>query len=79
MAPLYGRPKMVRSRTAGLRVGWRQSIHEKPGVGALWIDVLGEQEYQLCPVPRMYFAQLIERADAVEVMNNLLRMYGYGA
>ena len=70
---------MVRSKTPGLKVGWRQGVLERAGVGTLWINVLGEQEYELCPVPRTYFTQLIERADAVEVMNNLLRMYGMGA
>jgi len=72
---LFGKPRMHATRTAGLRCGWRQGIHEKCGVGTLWIDVLGEVEYELCPVPRKYFEDMLKRPDPEVLMNELMRMY----
>jgi hypothetical protein len=50
-------------------------LYEKSGVGTLWIEVLGEKEYEFCPVPRTYYNQLRSRSDAVDLMNQLMRMY----
>ena len=69
---------MHRTRVDGLRVGWRQGLYEKDGVGTLLIDVLGEKEYELTPVPRVYLKQLRSSSDAVRLMNDLLVMYGFG-
>jgi hypothetical protein len=76
MTSLFGKPQMRSTRTDGLRVAWRQGIYEKAGVGTLWIDVLGEKEYEMTGVPRMYYNQLRMREDGVELMNQLMRMYG---
>lgn len=75
MSALVGRPPMLKTRTPGLRVGWRQGIHDKAGVGVLWVDILGEKEFQMTPVPVTYFKQLRTDPDPELLANQLLRMY----
>lgn len=75
MTSLFGKPALRKTKTPGLKVAWRQGLYEKAGVGTLWIEVLGENEWELCPVPRNYYKQLMSCGDAVDLMNQLLRMY----
>ena len=76
MASLYGKPPMLRTKTPGLLVGWKQGIYEKQGVGTLWMSVLGETQYRFCPVPKQYYNDLLNRHDAEVLMNQIMVMYG---
>jgi hypothetical protein len=73
---LFSKPNLRTTRTAGLKVAWRQGLYEKSGVGTLWIEVLGETEHEMTGVPRTYYNQLRCREDAVDLMNQLMVMYG---
>ena len=76
MSSFYGKPRMMRTRTEGLTVGWRQGLYERSGVGTLFISILGgEREWEITGVERKYLNQLRSREDAVDIMNQLLRMY----
>ena len=75
MTALFGKPRMIKTRTPGMMVGWKQGLYEKTGVGTLFIEVLGETEYEMTPVPRTYFKELQYRSDGVDLMNQLMRMY----
>ena len=75
MTSLTAKPPLKATRSTGLRCAWRQGMHEKDGVGTLWIEFLGEVECELCPVPKTYYRDLMRRPDAVELANNLVRMY----
>lgn len=75
MAPLYGKPRMLKTRTPGLLCGWKQGVYEKTGVGTMWISVLGELEYEFCPVPKSYFTDMLKRPDPESLMNQMMVMY----
>jgi hypothetical protein len=75
MTTLFGRPKMVKTRTQGLTVGFRQGLYSPVGIGTLFIQVLDDREIELNPVPRKYYQELRNAPDAVMIMNQLLRMY----
>ncbi len=66
---------MMKTKTQGLTVGFRQGLHSPVGIGTLFIQVLDDREIELHPVPRKYFNQLKTRKDSVDLMNQLLRMY----
>ena len=75
MTALFGKPRMTKTRTPGMMVGWKQGLYEKTGVGTLFIEVLGETEYEFSPCPRTYFNDLRMRPDGVDLMNSLMIMY----
>jgi hypothetical protein len=74
MTSFFARPKMLSTRTEGLRVGWRQGLYEKSGVGTLFLEML-EVEYECAGVPRKYFNEIRSAEDGVFVANQILRMY----
>jgi hypothetical protein len=75
LTSLIGKPDLLRTKTLGLRVGWRQDLYSPIGIGILWIEILKQEEYKLCPVPKKYFTQMLREANPEQTMNQLLRMY----